>query len=198
MKKITAVILAASVFFALLSSLCLADRVVGGENPDLSDGVSDIPQGAGSSSDIQVAVTEVASRYAVDVTFPDLTLVFGDIVWNVDSLSYEVQSGAPDGLFEIAVTNHSDRPVLMWGNVEKADPADGISVFCSATSESKQRIPAVRPQAQNPQEMSLFVEVSASAGWGDVLAYLMESGAAGQGTYRIGTVSVWIAKTAGI
>ena len=124
-KKVTAAILAACLFCLFSTSVC-AERVVGGENPNMADGVSDIPQGIGASSDIQVSVTDVASRYAVDVTFPDMTLSFGDVVWNVNSLAYEMSGTLPDGSFEITVSNHSDQPILMWGSVAKADPADGI------------------------------------------------------------------------
>lgn len=194
-KKVTAAILAACLFCLFSTSVC-AERVVGGENPNMADGVSDIPQGIGASSDIQVSVTDVASRYAVDVTFPDMTLSFGDVVWNVNSLAYEMSGTLPDGSFEITVSNHSDQPILMWGSVAKADPADGILLACNITADSRQTVPRVMPQASGPQEAALQVSVSAASGWTDVLAYLVGSGAGAQGlTYQIGTVSVFISKT---
>lgn len=195
MKKIMAVALAAASLFALLSSLCLADRVIGGENPDRPDGAADIPQGAGSSADIQVSVTEVASRYAVDVTFPDLSLSFGDIVWNADALSYEAER-LPEEDFEIIVTNHSDKTILMWGRVQKADPHDGISVLCDITQDGKRVIPQVRPQAQGPQQESLQVTIRPASDWDSVLSYLIGNGTVSAGlAYRIGTVSVFVSKT---
>ena len=75
MKKIAAILVAVCLFSMSVS--VRAGRIVGGENPDLADGALDSPAEAGASSNIQVYVTDVASRYAVDVTLPYLIMSLG-------------------------------------------------------------------------------------------------------------------------
>lgn len=194
MKKIAAILVAVCLFSMSVS--VRAGRIVGGENPDLADGALDIPAEAGASSNIQVSVTDVASRYAVDVTFPDLSISFGEMTWDVNTLSYDMTGEVPSGIFKIDVANHSDKPVLVWGNVEKTDPMDGISMLSSVTFDSRQRIPEVKPQAAGPQVFSLEITVKPVTDWESVVSYLLENqmeGNAGS-TYLIGTVSVFVSK----
>lgn len=194
MKKIATILIAVCLFFMSVS--VRAGRIVGGENPDLADGALDIPAEAGASSNIQVSVTDVASRYAVDVTFPDLSISFGEMTWNVNTLSYDMTGEMPSGIFKIDVANHSDKPVLVWGNVEKTDPMDGISMLSSVTFDSRQRIPEVKPQAAGPQVFSLEITVEPVTDWKSVISYLLENQMAGnaENTYLIGTVSVFVSK----
>lgn len=194
MKKIAAILVAVCLFSMSVS--VRAGRIVGGENPDLADGALDIPAEAGASSNIQVSVTDVASRYAVDVTFPDLSISFGEMTWDVNTLSYDMTGEVPSGIFKIDVANHSDKPVLVWGNVEKTDPMDGISMLSSVTFDSRQRIPEVKPQAAGPQVFSLEITVKPVTDWESVVSYLLENQMAGNAgsTYLIGTVSVVVSK----
>ena len=194
MKKIAAILVAVCLFSMSVS--VRAGRIVGGENPDLADGALDIPAEAGASSNIQVSVTDVASRYAVDVTFPDLSISFGEMTWDVNTLSYDMTGEVPSGIFKIDVANHSDKPVLVWGNVEKTDPMDGISMLSSVTFDSRQRIPEVKPQAAGPQVFSLEITVEPVTDWKSVVSYLLENQMAGNAgsTYLIGTVSVFVSK----
>lgn len=194
MKKIAAILVAVCLFSMSVS--VRAERIVGGENPALADGALDIPAEAGASSNIQVSVTDVASRYAVDVTFPDLSISFGEMTWNVNTLSYDMTGEMPSGIFKIDVANHSDKPVLVWGNVEKTDPMDGISMSSSVTFDSRQRIPEVKPQAAGPQVFSLEITVKPVTDWESVVSYLLENQMAGNAgsTYLIGTVSVFVSK----
>lgn len=194
MKKIATILIAVCLFFMSVS--VRAERIVGGENPALADGALDIPAEAGASSNIQVSVTDVASRYAVDVTFPDLSISFGEMTWDVNTLSYDMAEGTPSGIFEIDIANHSDKPVLVWGNVEKTDPMDGISMSSSVTFDSRQRIPEVKPQAAGPQVFSLEITVKPVTDWESVVSYLLENQMAGNAgsTYLIGTVSVFVSK----
>ncbi len=194
MKKIAAILVAVCLFSMSVS--VRAGRIVGGENPDLADGALDIPAEAGASSNIQVSVTDVASRYAVDVTFPDLSISFGEMTWDVNTLSYDMTGEVPSGIFKIDVANHSDKPVLVWGNVEKTDPMDGISMLSSVTFDSRQRIPEVKPQAAGPQVFSLEITVKPVTDWESVVSYLLENQMAGNAgsTYLIGTVSVFVSK----
>lgn len=194
MKKITAILIAVCLFSVSVS--VRAERIVGGENPDLADGALDIPAEAGASSNIQVSVTDVASRYAVDVTFPDLSISFGEMTWDVNTLSYDMTGEMPSGIFKIDVANHSDKPVLIWGDVEKTDPMDGIAMSSSVTFDSRQRIPEVKPQAAGPQVFSLEITVEPVTDWKSVISYLLENQMAGNAgsTYLIGTVSVFVSK----
>ena len=194
MKKIAAILVAVCLFSMSVS--VRAGRIVGGENPDLADGALDIPAEAGASSNIQVSVTDVASRYAVDVTFPDLSISFGEMTWDVNTLSYDMTGEMPSGIFKIDVANHSDKPVLIWGDVEKTDPMDGIAMSSSVTFDSRQRIPEVKPQAAGPQVFSLEITVEPVTDWESVVSYLLENQMAGNAgsTYLIGTVSVFVSK----
>lgn len=194
MKKIAAILVAVCLFSMSVS--VRAGRIVGGENPDLADGALDIPAEAGASSNIQVSVTDVASRYAVDVTFPDLSISFGEMTWDVNTLSYDMTGEMPSGIFKIDVANHSDKPVLIWGDVEKTDPMDGIAMSSSVTFDSRQRIPEVKPQAAGPQVFSLEITVEPVTDWKSVISYLLENQMAGNAgsTYLIGTVSVFVSK----
>lgn len=194
MKKIAAILVAVCLFSMSVS--VRAGRIVGGENPDLADGALDIPAEAGASSNIQVSVTDVASRYAVDVTFSDLSISFGEMTWDVNTLSYDMTGEMPSGIFKIDVANHSDKPVLIWGDVEKTDPMDGIAMSSSVTFDSRQRIPEVKPQAAGPQVFSLEITVEPVTDWESVVSYLLENQMAGNAgsTYLIGTVSVFVSK----
>lgn len=194
MKKIAAILVAVCLFSMSVS--VRAERIVGGENPALADGALDIPAEAGASSNIQVSVTDVASRYAVDVTFPDLSISFGEMTWNVNTLSYDMTGEMPSGIFKIDVANHSDKPVLIWGDVEKTDPMDGIAMSSSVTFDSRQRLPEVKPQAAGPQVFSLEITVKPVTDWESVVSYLLENQMAGNAgsTYLIGTVSVFVSK----
>ena len=110
MKKWFWALLAVWMIAGSFSVTIRADRVVGNENGDISDGAGDIPNASGSSSEIKVMVSDVASRYAVDVTFPQLTVVFGEVVWNVDDCRYEIEENDPGiNRFDIQVTNHIRR-----------------------------------------------------------------------------------------
>lgn len=173
-----------------------ADRVVGNENGDISDGAGDIPNASGSSSEIKVMVSDVASRYAVDVTFPQLTVVFGEVVWNVDDCRYEIEENDPGiNRFDIQVTNHSDRPILIYGDFQKTSVSDGIAVVCDASSARKLRIPAVAPEAAAPQSMTIGVLAVPETGktWSDVLVRLLSGKTENAGySYTIGTLSVFV------
>lgn len=141
-------------------------------------------------------VSDVASRYAVDVTFPQLTVVFGEVVWNVDDCRYEIEENDPGiNRFDIQVTNHSDRPILIYGDFQKTSVSDGIAVVCDASSARKLRIPAVAPEAAAPQSMTIGVLAVPETGktWSDVLVRLLSGKTENAGySYTIGTLSVFV------
>ena len=196
MKKWFWALLAVWMIAGSFSVTIRADRVVGNENGDISDGAGDIPNASGSSSEIKVMVSDVASRYAVDVTFPQLTVVFGEVVWNVDDCRYEIEENDPGiNRFDIQVTNHSDRPSLIYGDFQKTSVSDGIAVVCDASSARKLRIPAVAPEAAAPQSMTIGVLAVPETGktWSDVLVRLLSGKTENAGySYTIGTLSVFV------
>ena len=196
MKKWFLALLAVWMIAGSFSVAVRAERVVGNGNGDISDGAGDIPNASGSSSEIKVTVSDVASRYAVDVTFPSLAVVFGEVVWNVDDCRHEIGENDPGtDRFDIQVTNHSDRPLLIYGDFQKTSVADGIAVVCDASSARKLRLPAVAPGADAPQSMTIGVSVAPESGktWEDVLVRLLSGKTEDGGySYTIGALSVFV------
>lgn len=194
MKKWFLALLAVWMIAGSFSMTIQAERVVGNENGDISDGVGDVSDASGSSSEIKVMVSDVASRYAVDVTFPSLTLVFGEVVWNVDECRYEIEENDPaTNRFDILVTNHSDQPILIYGDFQKTSASDGIAVTCEANSARKMRLPAV--VSKTPQSMTIGVSAAPETGstWSDVLVRVLSGKTADGGySYTVGTLSVFV------
>ena len=86
--------------------------------------------GTGASSGLNVMVQDVSHRYAVDLTFPEMTLSFSAVKWNVDSGLYEIQDhgyvGREPELLSITVTNHSDMSVTAYAETSVSAGAGGL------------------------------------------------------------------------
>lgn len=158
--------------------------------------------GTGASSGLNVMVQDVSHRYAVDLTFPDMTLSFEAVKWNVDSSLYEIQgSGYKDrepALISITVTNHSDMSVTAYAETSVSAEAGGL--LFSTPYEAANGI-VVRSAFPNvgPARAELPIEICPQQDrtWSDVLSELISNGSmtsmedGGYGC-SVGTVRVYI------
>lgn len=158
--------------------------------------------GTGASSGLNVMVQDVSHRYAVDLTFPEMTLSFEAVKWNVDSGLYEIQgSGYKDrepALISITVTNHSDMSVTAYAEISSG--ADGL-LF--STPYEAANVIRVRSALPADTVGSVFAELpieicpQQDRTWSDVLSELISNGSmtsmdgGGYGC-RVGTVTVYI------
>ncbi len=86
--------------------------------------------------DLNIQVTEVTHKYAVDVTFnlSDLT-IDGNITWNVNDMKYDVDGASLTKTEQhITVSNRSDLPVYAYADISNAVDDDGISVTADKNS----------------------------------------------------------------
>ena len=82
MKKILAIILAVAMLTAMLAVSVSAEQEVGG-----ADGVTTFDPTTPTGEDLNVKVTEITHKYAVDLIYSlsDLTIA-GAITWNVNTM----------------------------------------------------------------------------------------------------------------
>ena len=198
MKKLLAVLLTLTMLATLLAFGASAEegtRVVGGET-----GVDDFPSTSTGGQDLNVKVSEVNHRYAVDITFDlsDLT-IGGTITWNVKDLKYDVE-GALTGEQErfVTVSNRSDLPVYAYATITDTDANDYITVSASNTETNKLNV--VKATAGSgttpgaPKDETIKISVN-SDNWSDSTSYyaakkLNEN----KDTFKIATVTVTITK----
>lgn len=162
--------------------------------------------GTGASSGLNVMVQDVSHRYAVDLTFPEMTLSFSAVKWNVDSGLYEIQDpGYEDRETEpitisITVTNHSDMSVTAYAETSVSAGAGGL--LFSTPYEAANGI-MVRSALPTDTVGSVFAELpieicpQQDRTWSDVLSELISNGSmkpmedVGYGC-SVGTVRVYI------
>ena len=160
--------------------------------------------GTGASSGLNVMVQDVSHRYAVDLTFPEMTLSFSAVKWNVDSGLYEIQDSGYENretkLISITVTNHSDMSVTAYAETSVSagaggllfstpyEAANGIMVRSALPTDTVGSVFAVLPIEICPKQ---------DRTWSDVLSELISNGSmkpmedVGYGC-SVGTVRVYI------
>lgn len=158
--------------------------------------------GTGASSGLNVMVQDVSHRYAVDLTFPDMTLSFDAVKWNVDSGLYEIQgSGYKDrepALISITVTNHSDMRVTAYAETSVSAGAGGLLFSTPYEAANVIMVGSALPNV-GPAFEELPIEICPRQDrtWSDVLSELISNGSmmpmdgGGYGC-RVGTVTVYI------
>lgn len=159
--------------------------------------------GTGASSGLNVMVQDVSHRYAVDLTFPDMTLSFSAVKWNVDSGLYEIQgSGYKDrepALISITVTNHSDMRVTAYAETSVSPGAEDGLLFSTPYEAANvimvgSALPNVGPARE---ELPIEICPQQDRTWSDVLSELISNGSmtpmdgGGYGC-SVGTVRVYI------
>ncbi len=158
--------------------------------------------GTGASSGLNVMVQDVSHRYAVDLTFPEMTLSFEAVKWNVDSGLYEIQgSGYKDrepALISITVTNHSDMSVTAYAETSVSAGAGGLLFSTPYEAANVIMVGSALPNV-GPAYAELPIEICPQQDrtWSDVLSELISNGSmkpmedVGYGC-SVGTVRVYI------
>lgn len=199
MKKIFSVILAVVIVASMAAIGASAERIVGGNTGNITDGVETFDPTTGVSQDIYVQVTEIAHRYAVDITYSldDLTLG-GTITWDVNSLEYVIVANGSlvDTTRTIEVSNRSDLPVKAFATVTDADAADYISVTADYNSDATALTIAkadITTKTATAENITLTI---GSTDWTEAAIYYAgkHTNDLGAGRYKIASVTVTVSK----
>lgn len=198
MKKTMAILLMAAMLTGLFAFSVGAANVIGG-----NDGVGTFDPKTSDGQDLNVKVTQVTHKYAVDVTFAleDLT-IGGSITWNVTTMRYDVEGGTLENTTRsIEISNRSDLPVYAYATVSNTDGDNGITVTAekdSATNtlEVAKAKPGSGANNGTATDGTLTISIK-SNDWNAVAEYYIEKKLAdeNQESFRIATVTVTISKT---
>lgn len=196
MKKFSAVILAVAMLAAVLAFSASAAKEVGGE-----DGVGTFNPTTTGGQDLNIQVTEVTHKYAVDVTFSlsDLT-IGGSITWNVNDMKYDVEgTSLSDTTQTITVSNRSDLPVYAYATVSNT-VEDGISITADKDSNTNKLTVAKATAGSGSNngtatDGTLNIRIE-SADWDAVAEYYAAKKLADDSlsSFKIATVTVTISK----
>ena len=151
------------------------------------------PSGTKTESAIGVAVISTVSRYAVDMTFDELSFTAdGSAIWNVNTLRYEYMGGDPNIVCNVTLVNYSDKAVYVWGETESA--INDLDIMSSYTKNSPLLVSGAPVSNDDINDgvtktMSFTADPKTGKTWNDAIISLMASG-----SNLLGTVSVVIAK----
>ncbi len=198
MKKLLAVLLTMAMLVTMLAFGASAEKEVGGET-----GAVDFDPTTPGGKDLNVQVSEIQHRYAVDVTFnlSDLT-IGGTITWNVNTMKYDVKGTTlADTTQNIEVNNRSDLPVYAFATVSNTVD-DGISVTADKNSNTnKLTIGKANAGTGNTDgtatAQNIIISIT-STNWNNVAEYYAKKRLESEGqttdTFKIATVTVTISK----
>ena len=199
MKKILAIILAVAMLTAMLAVSVSAEQEVGG-----ADGVTTFEPTTPTGEDLNVKVTEITHKYAVDLVYSlsDLT-IDGNITWNVNTMKYEVGGNTLENTTrKVKVNNRSDLPVYAYATITNTNDADGITVAAVNNSAQNKLTVAKATAGSGVQNGTstvgeLVINLT-SDNWNAVAEYYAAQRLASQNqetdTFRIATVTVTISK----
>ena len=198
MKKILAVVLAVAMFATILAFSAGAEQEVGG-----ADGVTTFDPTTPTGEDLNVKVTEITHKYAVDLIYSlsDLT-IDGAITWNVNTMKYEVGgNNLEDTTRKVKVYNRSDLPVYAYATISNTNDADGITVAAVNNSDQNKLTIAKATAGVGANGTSTVEELVinlTSDNWNGVAEYYaaqrLASANQATDTFRIATVTVTITK----
>ena len=199
MKKILAIILAVAMLTAMLAVSVSAEQEVGG-----ADGVTTFDPTTPTGEDLNVKVTEITHKYAVDLIYSlsDLT-IDGAITWNVNTMKYEVGGNTlEDTTRRVKVHNRSDLPVYAYATISNTNDADGITVAAvnkdAATKLTVAKATAGSGVQNGTSTVGELVINLTSDNWNAVAEYYaaqrLASANQATDTFRIATVTVTISK----
>ena len=199
MKKILAIILAVAMLTAMLAVSVSAEQEVGG-----ADGVTTFDPTTPTGEDLNVKVTEITHKYAVDLIYSlsDLT-IDGAITWNVNTMKYEVGGNTlEDTTRKVKVNNRSDLPVYAYATIANTNAADGITV-AAVNKDAMTKLTVAKATAgsgvQNGTSTvgELVINLT-SDNWNAVAEYYaaqrLASANQATDTFRIATVTVTVSK----
>ena len=199
MKKILAVVLAVAMFATILAVSAGAEQEVGGAN-----GVTDFEPTTPTGEDLNVKVTEITHKYAVDLIYSlsDLT-IDGNITWNVNTMKYEVGGNTlEDTTRRVKVNNRSDLPVYAYATITNTNDADGITVAAVNNSAQNKLTVAKATAGSGVQNGTstvgeLVINLT-SDNWNAVAEYYaaqrLASANQATDTFTVATVTVTISK----
>lgn len=199
MKKLLAVLLTLTMLVTLPAFGASAEQEVGGAN-----GVTTFEPTTPTGEDLNVKVTEITHKYAVDLVYSLQDLVIdGAITWNVNTMKYEV-GGNTLGNTErkVKVYNRSDLPVYAYATITNTDDADGITVTAENDSATNKLTIAKATAGVGASNGTSTVEELVinlnSTNWNAVAEYYaakrLASANQATDTFRIATVTVTITK----
>ena len=199
MKKILAIILAVAMLTAMLAVSVSAEQEVGG-----ADGVTTFEPTTPTGEDLNVKVTEITHKYAVDLVYSlsDLT-IDGNITWNVNTMKYEVGGNTLENTTrKVKVNNRSDLPVYAYATITNTNDADGISVAAvNNSAQNKLTVDkATAGTGGNDGTLTVgeLVINLTSDNWNAVAEYYaaqrLASANQATDTFRIATITVTISK----
>lgn len=197
MKKILTLILTVALLATMLTLSVGAVKDVGG-----NDGVENFDPTTTGGQDINVRVTDVTHKYAVDVTFSlDELVIGGTITWNVNTMKYDVEGATlEDSTRTIEVSNRSDLPVYAYATVSDTVAANGITITADKDSDTN-KLTVEKATAgtggANGTATSKDLNISiTSADWNAVAEYYAAQKLANeaQSVFKIATVTVTITK----
>ena len=199
MKRILAIIISVAMIATMLAVSVSAEKEVGG-----NDGVTTFEPTTPTGEDLNVKVTEITHKYAVDLVYSLQDLVIdGAITWNVNTMKYEVGGNTLQNTTrKVKVYNRSDLPVYAYATITNTDDADGITVTAvNNSAETKLTIAKATAGVGASNGTSTVEELVInlkSANWNAVAEYYaakrLASANQATDTFRIATVTVTITK----
>lgn len=205
MKRILAIIISVAMIATMLAvsvsaANVMKDSVVGGDN-----GVTTFdPTTTTPGENLNVKVSDVTHKYAVDVVFSldDLT-IGGTITWNVNTMKYEVAGTTLGNTTRtVTVSNRSDLPVYAFATVTDQDADDGITVAAEKNSDTNKLTIGkanIGSAVANGTPTTGVLTINVTSGdWGAVAEYYagkrLASANQATATFTIATVTVTISK----
>lgn len=195
MKKLLAVLLTLTMLVTLPAFGASAEKEVGGD-----DGALTFDPTTTGGKDLNVQVSEITHKYAVDITFHlDDLVIGGTITWNVNTMKYDVKGTTlADSTQSIEVKNRSDLPVYAFATVDDV-AGDGISIAAEQDSATN-RLTIAKATAGTgangtPTKENLTINLT-STDWGEVAKYYAQKRLDNEtiNTFKIATVTVTISK----
>lgn len=199
MKRILAIIISVAMIATMLAVSVSAEKEVGGDNGVLTFDPTTPP-----GEDLNVKVTDITHKYAVDLVYSLQDLVIdGAITWNVNTMKYEVGGNTlKDDTRKVKVYNRSDLPVYAYATISNTNDADGITVTAEKDSATNKLTIAKATAGVGASNGTSTVEELVinltSANWNTVAEYYaaqrLASANQATDTFRIATVTVTITK----
>ena len=199
MKRILAIIISVAMIATMLAVSVSAEKEVGG-----NDGVTTFEPTTPNGEDLNVKVTEITHKYAVDLVYSLQDLVIdGAITWNVNTMKYEVGGNTLQNITrKVKVYNRSDLPVYAYATITNTDDADGITVTADKDSATNKLTIAKATAGVGTSNGTSTVEELVinldSTNWNAVAEYYaakrLASANQATDTFRIATVTVTITK----